>query len=131
MAWEGRSDGDYSFVANEDLSSQQYRFVVMHNDTNVRLPNAETDYPIGILQNAPESGETAEVRLYGVSKLVANDAITVGTKLKMEYVSATDNGKADAADTDYDNVRAVALTAAGAEDDVIAALLTTDTLMVA
>jgi len=122
---------DLSWLAAEDLSSYQYRFITIASDTTVQLPNGATEYPVGILQNAPTSGEVAVVRVAGVSKLIANDAIAVGVKLKMEYAAADDNGKADAADTDYDNVRAIALTASGAEDDIITVLLTTDTLMVA
>lgn len=130
MAYE---DGgiDRTFLAAEDLSGQQYRFVVMASDTTVQMPNAATDFPIGVLQNAPESGEEAVVRLLGVSKLVMNDAVAVGAKLKMEYVSTTDNGKGDAADTDYDISRAICIIASGAENDVGTVLLCVDTIMVA
>jgi hypothetical protein len=130
MAYEGPGI-DLSFDAGEDLSSYQYCFVHLADDDTVDLLDAGDEYPIGILQNAPASGEVAVVRVSGVSKLVMNDALAVGLKIKAEYVDATDNGKGDAADTDYDNVRAISLTAAGAEDDVISVLLVSDTLMVA
>jgi hypothetical protein len=130
MAYEIGGGIDISLLAAEDLSSYQYRFTTIASDTTVQLPNGATEYPIGILQNAPASGEVAVVRVVGISKLIANDAIAVGTKLKMEYVNTTDNGKADAADTNKDTVRAVALTASGAEDDVITVLLTTEHLVV-
>jgi len=125
------SGDDISFVAAEDLSSYQYRFVHQATDTTVDLMDGATEFPIGILQNAPESGETAVVRITGTSKLVMNAAVTVGSKVKAEYVGATDNGKGDAADTDYDNVRGICIEASGAEDDVGAVLLCVDTLMVA
>ena len=121
---------DISFLAAEDLSSQQYRFVHQATDTTVDLMDSATEYPIGILQNAPESGEVAVVRIEGTSKLVMNAVVAVGTKLKAEYVGATDNGKGDAADTDYDLVRGICIKASGAEDDVGAVLLCSDTLMV-
>lgn len=129
MAWE---DGgiDRTFLAAEDLSSYQYRFITIASDTTVQLPNGATEYPIGILQNAPVSGEEAVVRMVGISKLVMNDAVAVGVRLKMEYVSTSDNGKGDAADTNKDTVRAVTLQAAGAENDVIAVLLTDEHLVV-
>lgn len=130
MAYEGTGI-DLSFDAGEDLSSYQYRFVHLADDNTVDLLDATTEIAIGILQNAPNSGEVAVVRVTGVSKLVMNDAIAVGGKIKAEYVSAADNGKGDAADTDYDNVRAMAMTAAGAEDDIITVVLCFDTLMVA
>lgn len=122
---------DISFVAAEDLSSHQFRFVHQATDTTVDLLDAGTEWPIGILQNAPESGEVAVVRIDGTSKLVMNDAVAVGAKLKAEYVGATDNGKGDATDTDYDLTRGICIKASGAEDDVGAVLLCSDTFMIA
>jgi hypothetical protein len=127
MAYEAGGT-DLSWLAAEDLSSYQYRFITIASDTTVQLANGATEYPIGILQNAPSSGEVAVVRVMGISKLVANDATAVGVKLKMEYVSTSDNGKGDAADTAADNVRAVSLTAAGAEDDIMTVLLISEHL---
>lgn len=122
---------DISFIAAEDLSSYQFCFVHQATDTTVDLMDGATKYPVGILQNAPESGEIAVVRITGTSKLVMNALVAVGTKIKAEYVGATDNGKGDAADTDYDLVRGICIKASGAEDDVGAVLLCSDTLMVA
>jgi hypothetical protein len=85
--------------------------------------NAGTDVPVGVLQNAPNTGESADVMLVGVSKLVANDAIAVGVMIKAEYVDTADNGKADAADTDKDVVMGTVVHAAGAEDDLCSVLL--------
>ena len=130
MAYEATGI-DISFDAGEDLSNYQYHFIHQADDDTVDLLDGGTEFPVGILQNAPASGEVAVVRVGGVSKLKMNDAIAVGALIKAEYVGAADNGKGDAADTDYDTVRAVALTAAGAEDDVISVLLCVDTLMVA
>jgi len=121
---------DISFLAAEDLSSMQYRFIHLASDTTVDMVDSATEYPAGILQNAPESGEVAVVRVTGVSKLVMNDAVAVGAKLKCEYVGASDNGKGDAADTDGDLARAVCLMATGAEDDVGVVLLCSDTISV-
>lgn len=114
-----------SFTAAEDLSAYQYRFVTQYgfSNTTVGLMNAATDIPIGILQNAPISGEMADVMLIGVSKCVANDAIAVGLWVKAEYVSTSDNGKADAADTDKDNACGLVVFASGAEDDLCSVLL--------
>ena len=47
---------DLSFEADEDLSSDQYRIVVLDaTSKKVRRPNAATDIPLGVLQNAPAS----------------------------------------------------------------------------
>jgi hypothetical protein len=129
MAWEERGL-DVSFKAAEDLSGHKYRFVHLKDDDEVDLLDSGTEYPIGILQNAPASGEAAVVRVTGISKLVMNDAVAVGAKLKAEYVGATDNGKGDAADTDGDLCRAICVMAAGAEDDVGTVLLCSDTISV-
>lgn len=125
------SGHDVSFAAGEDLSSFQYHFVHLANDTDVDLMDGATEFPVGILQNAPESGETAVVRIAGTSKLKMNGAVAVGALLKAEYVGAADTGKGDAADTDYDLVRGVCIMASGAENDVGAVLLCVSVLMVA
>ena len=127
MAYEGQGI-DLSFVAGEDISAKQYTFVHLADDNTVDMMDSATEYPVGILQNAPGDGETAVVRVSGISQLVAHDALAVGAKVKAEYVGASDNGKADAADTAKDNVRGIVLVATGAEDDMCTVLLCCDTL---
>lgn len=122
MAYEGEGI-DLSFTAAEDLSSHQYRFVHLADNTTVDLVDSGAEIPLGILQNAPESGEIAVVRVAGVSKLVMNAAVAVGALVKTEYIGATDNGKGDAADTEGDIARGLCLFASGAEDDVGTVLL--------
>lgn len=117
------SGRDITLLAAEDLSDYQYRFVVQASDTTVQLANSADEIPVGILQNAPESGYEAVVRVDGVSKLVMNDAVAVASLVKNEYVGATDNGKGDAADTDGDYARGLVIQASGAEDDLGAVLL--------
>lgn len=112
-----------SYLAAEDLSSHQYNFVHQASDTTVDLVDSGAEMPIGILQNAPESGEVAVVQLDGISKLVMNAAVAVGALVKVEYVGATDNGKGDAADTEGDIARGMCIKATGAEDDVGEVLL--------
>lgn len=121
---------DLSFTAAEDLSAMQYRFVHLATNSTIDMVDSGTEYPVGILQNAPEDGEVGVVRVTGTSKLVMNDAVAVGAKVKCEYVGASDNGKGDAADTDGDICRGVCIYAAGAEDDVGAVLLCSDTISV-
>jgi len=70
---------DISFLAAEDLSGMQYRFVHQATDTTVDMVDSAAEFPVGVLQNAPESGETAVVRVTGTSKLVMNAGVTVGT----------------------------------------------------
>lgn len=115
---------DMSFPAAEDLSNDQYRLVVLTSAGTVRRPDSETEVALGILQNAPASGEAASVRILGVSKLVANDAIGIGTFVMQEYVSATDAGKGKTSAGAPAYSRAVVLQASGAEDDLASVLLT-------
>ena len=114
---------DVSFIAAEDLSSYQYRFVHQANDTQVDLLDSGSEYAVGILQNAPALGEIAVVRLEGVSKLRVARALALNAYIRAEYVGAADNGKGDLANTDKDIILAMSLETAGAEDDVIGVLL--------
>ena len=114
---------DITFLAAEDLSSYQYRFVHQADDGTVDLLDSGAEFPVGILQNAPALGEDAVVRVAGVSKLVMNAAVAVGVQVKAEYVSASDNGKGDASDTEGDISRGECIQATGSEDDIGAVLL--------
>ncbi|MBN2188375.1 MAG: hypothetical protein JW699_02890 [Chitinispirillaceae bacterium] len=114
---------DLSFPAGEDLTNDQYRFVVLASDGTVRRPDSATEGCLGILQNAPASGEAAAVRIHGVSKLQANDALGIGTFVCTEYVGAADAGKAADATGSLAYARAVVIEASAAEDDLCSALL--------
>ncbi|OPL10755.1 MAG: hypothetical protein AVO38_16315 [delta proteobacterium ML8_D] len=114
-----------TFEAAEDLSDYQYHFVVLNTSGKVRLLDAEDEVAIGILQNAPESGEAAEVMILGKSKCVANAALAIGTFVKPEYVGAADAGKADDAGTWWDAARGMVVESAGAEDDLCSVWLFT------
>jgi len=106
-----------TFTAAADLSAKQYYFVKITADNTVNVCAAVTDIPIGVLQNAPASGEAASVMLYGISKVSANEAVAVGSN-----IGTGDDGQADvvAAGTDT-TVRLVgqALEAASAAGEII------------
>jgi len=113
-----------TFEAAEDLSDNQYHFIVLNASGKVRLLDSEDEVSIGILQNAPESGEPASVMIIGKSKCVANAALAIGKFVKPEYVGAADAGKADDAGTWWDTARGMVVESAGAEDDLCSVLLT-------
>lgn len=50
-----------SFVAGADLSALQYSFVKQHTTANQVVKCGAGEQMLGILQNAPASGEVAEV----------------------------------------------------------------------
>lgn len=60
-----------TYLAGEDMSSKQYHFVELQSQTYVHLcdSGSATYFPIGILQNAPESGEEAVICMLGCSLL--------------------------------------------------------------
>lgn len=66
-------------VAGADLSALQYTFVKQNSSGQVIAVAAATDIPLGVLQNAPTSGQEAEVLIVGGTKLKAGATITLGT----------------------------------------------------
>lgn len=96
MAYEDRIL-DLTFPADEDLSNDQYRIVVLTSTGTVRRPDAATDIPIGVLQNAPAvAGQAAVVRMIGsggVSKIQLGATLATGVTVACEYVGAADAGK--------------------------------------
>ena len=72
---------DLPFTASGDLSSHQYKFVQMAQTAGKVLLATGGCGPtfLGVLQNNPESGEAAEVRIFGSTKLcIADSTIGVG-----------------------------------------------------
>lgn len=114
---------DLSFPAAEDLASDQFRFVVLDATGKVRRPDSETEVAVGILQNAPGAGEAAAVRLAGVSKLEAAEALGIGAFVMPEFVSADDAGKGKISTGAPAYTRGLVLEAGGAEDDLVSVLL--------
>ena len=81
MAWE-IPYGKATYRAHADLRLCQFHYVKFTAATNdeVELCSAATDIPCGILQNAPNTGEPAEVMHIGISKVRvgAGGAIAAG-----------------------------------------------------
>ena len=67
-----------TLVAGADLSALQYYFVKINSSGQAVACAAATDIPIGVLQNAPTSGQEAEVLIVGGTKIVAGAAIGEG-----------------------------------------------------
>lgn len=75
-------------VAGADLSALQYTFVKQNSSGQVVAVAAATDIPIGVLQNAPTSGQEAEVLVTGGTKLKSGATITLGTHFVLGTTSA-------------------------------------------
>jgi hypothetical protein len=90
MAW---TIPGFSFtrVAGADLSSSQYYYVKLSTTDTVIVCAAATDVPIGILQNAPTSGQDATIMVTGISKVNSNAALSIG-----DAIGTAADGQADA-----------------------------------
>ncbi|HYE75638.1 MAG TPA: hypothetical protein VEF04_20005 [Blastocatellia bacterium] len=118
MAVEGQQI-KHSFIAGGDLSAKQYHFVKMSANDTVVVCSAVTDKPIGVVQNAPASGGTAEVCLAGITK-VSGDADlgygdSIGTSSDGQaaaYVAGTDTTKYPVGQVIEDNAAAGGLVTA-------------------
>lgn len=75
-------------VAGADLSALQFTFVKQNSSGQVVAVAAATDVPIGVLQNAPTSGQEATILVTGGTKLKAGATITLGTHFVLGTTSA-------------------------------------------
>lgn len=102
----------------EDMTLNQYRFVVLTSTKTVRLPDAIGERAEGVLQDAPEiAGQGGTVMVHGYSKVEAGEALAVGDLVGPEYVSASDAGKAVKTGLNG-NIRGRVTEAAAAEGDL-------------
>jgi len=106
-------------VAGADLSALQYTFVKLSTTDTVVTCTAATDIPIGVLQNAPTSGQEAEILIVGGTKLTAGATIAIGNIL------GTTSAGAASVLTTSDTTKFVLGTAisGGASADVITAVI--------
>jgi len=75
---------DLPFRADVDMDNYQYHFVVAASTAGyVKPASASRAQVLGVLQNDPSAGDAATVRVFGVSKVVAEaaSAITYGQVL--------------------------------------------------
>jgi len=109
---------DITLKAGADLSSKQYCFVALDANGDVVACGAN-GVSIGILQNTPNSGEAARVRVLGTSKLKMNEACDEGDAL-----TSTAAGLGEVVDAVDEYAGAIALEAATAQNDIIEVLIT-------
>ena len=71
-----------SLEAGADLSTKMYHFVKLDSNGRVIAIAADTDRPVGILQNKPNAlGIVAEVMVDGVSRLIGGSNLAKGAAL--------------------------------------------------
>lgn len=132
MAVKGQFDIVRAFVTAADLSAHQYKVVELSSG-EIRVPPAASGdgaAAIGVLQDKPTDNEIGEVLLFGFSKVVAAEAISVGDYLIAQGSdTAADAGKVLAATLNGDEAVADeviigrALSAATADGQVIEAFI--------
>jgi hypothetical protein len=88
MAYQIEGD-DFTLEAAADLSTHQYKFVVVDANGKAALAG-DNGNAIGILQNKPTAGQSASVKYEGPSKFVGAAAIAAGSKIGS---NATGQGK--------------------------------------
>lgn len=108
---------DIPMTAGENLTAAQYLFVVMSGDLECELAGLNEE-AVGILQDAPDEGETGRVRVGGTSKLVMAEACSPGA-----LITPTAAGKGEVVDGNNEWCAAQALEEAEAGGDVIEVLI--------
>ena len=129
MALDAKAVLDYSFEAAESLVNYQYHFVKINTSGQARLLDTAFETADGVLQNAPASGEEANVRMLGITKVVSNAALDEGTYVIPEFVSTSDCGKASAAVAVKGLIIGKVIDASSAEDDLCSIILLPSTGM--
>jgi len=110
-----------TLVAGADLSTKQYTFVKLNSSGQAVACDGATDIPIGVLQNAPTSGQEAEVLIVGGTKIVAGAALSEGA-----LIGTSSAGKAVALVAGTDTTKYVVgtiLTESGADANVVTAVV--------
>lgn len=120
-----------SGVAAADLSALQYRFV-KGSKAAIAICDAAGENALGVLQNAPVSGEAARVAYGGAVKVEAGAAISAGAlvatdangKAKTAVANTVDTTGSNATeDLDGSFVMGQALEAAAADGDIISVMI--------
>lgn len=79
-------------TAGADLSTHQFKFVKLGTTEGTVILCADAaDRPIGVLQNAPTSGQPADVLMIGVTKISSDAALADGVE-----IGTSADGQADA-----------------------------------
>jgi len=64
---------DVTFVAQTSISSSQYYFVTLVTSDKVDLARGGSSAILGVLQNDPERGQAAKVRILGHTKVMGGN----------------------------------------------------------
>ncbi len=125
MAFEnslGVSDVGH-FVAAADLTSSQFCIVQLDADMKIALPSGQGVRAFGILQNAPNTGESAVVRVYGFSRVKAKNSTNgTPTATGRNITAAGTDGRAEVA-ASGDFVTGIAVEALTGDGEIFTAFI--------
>ena len=102
-----------TFIAGEDLSSAQFKFVTLESDGEVDLADSAGENCVGVLINDPAAAEAATVVMSGKVMVTAGDTIAAGDAV------ATD-AAGDAVTASTGNIVMGYATEAGVDGQIIA-----------
>lgn len=106
------------FQAGEDLSASQFCFVKLNSAGKI-VKATHNAVAIGVLQDAPQAGQTGSVMTFGITKVKTASSISIGARL----TAYTDGSGRAAAAASGQYVMGIALEAATAADQLITALV--------
>lgn len=87
-------------VAGVDLRQNQFYIGEVSGDLEIGVADANTDFPIGVIQNDPNIGEAVEVMVTGVTKVVTrDDTISPG-----DLLTWNSDGRVEAIGADADEM---------------------------
>jgi hypothetical protein len=118
-------DLERSGIAGEDMTAKQFYIVQLAADGDIEVGEGATDLLVGVLQNAPDSGEQATYRFLGTSKVKAGGTIAIG-----DWVTTDSAGKAVATTTDG-NITIGRALAAAVDGDIFEVQLSIQHLYIA
>ena len=108
-----------SFVAGEDLSTYQYKWVTLSADDTIEACNNAADDPIGILQDKPTSGQVGSVMVFGMSRLKSDS----GGLTQGDQVGTDANARGTAKTLDKAIAPARCILGASGEDEIATVLV--------
>jgi len=73
-----------TFIAGEDLSSAQFKFVTLESDGQIDLADAAGENAIGVLLNDPAAGEAATVAVSGKVMVTSGGTIAAGAQIQTD-----------------------------------------------
>jgi hypothetical protein len=73
-----------TFIAGEDLSSSQFKFVTLESDGKVDLADAAGENAIGVLINDPAADEAATVVMSGKVMVTSGGTIAAGAQIQTD-----------------------------------------------